>query len=177
MWPTSQSRSQHIHIIVFLSAVTLLDTDVDTCIVPAMKRLSPSRGTTGRVSEPTEKPVSYHLNCQWSAKQLWAEISVSLAVPGLLSRSRLEAGGKAVCSLSLITLWSAHPRCLPVPQLPLPCHPTTGKGQSRLASFLEVPCTSSCKGWQVSKAAQEQAARGNMRRQVLGVPSSSGLPP
>lgn len=61
-------------------------------------------------------------------------------------------------------------------QLPLLCHPITGKGQRRLASFLEGPCIASCEGWQVLEAAREQAAHRSMRRQVLGVPSSSRLP-
>lgn len=86
------SRSQHIQIIIFLSATTLLDTELDTCIISPVKLLSPSRGTVGRVTEPTKKSRSYHLDSQWSAKQHWAEISILLAASGLLSRSRLEAG-------------------------------------------------------------------------------------
>lgn len=77
-------RTQHIHITVFLSATTSGGVELDTCIISAVKLLPPSRGSMGRVMEPTKNPgpAAWIPNAPHGAEVL-------LDAAGLLSRSGL----------------------------------------------------------------------------------------
>lgn len=123
---------QIIQVVIFLSALTLPGAEQNTCIIPAVKVLSPSRGTVHEVMEPPQNSESSCLCSQQAAKRHRAEGS------GLLSR-----GGRASWDMGVSSL------CPPVSQLPLPGSPITGKGQGRQTSLLEGSCISSCESWRV----------------------------